>query len=498
MKDILSIKNMRDSDKAKINSGISEIDLVYQASKAIYNAIEFKNHILIIAGTGNNGADCYSLALLLCDKYDDILIFIPKNKFSNAALYYYEKCISKKINIIIEDYNKIDFNAYNIIIEGIFGTGFKGDVKDNYIDIINKINESKAYKVSIDINSGLNGDNGLASLAVKSDITLAIGGLKSGYYLNDAKDYIKNIKLLDIGIKPIYNTYKLIDKEDIVSIFKERLNNTNKGTYGYTALIGGSIPYSGAIRLAYLANIAMRSGAGVLMLAVPNELANIIIPSILEATIYPLKSDNYYFKFDKDEIDNLMKRVSTIAVGMGLGLNDDIIKLVEYLLLNYDKKLIIDADGLNALAKLDNNILKNSKAKIILTPHLKEFSRLSNKSIEEIKDNPIELSMEYAKSNNVILLLKGPTTIITDGKNCNLVSYGNPGMATAGSGDVLSGILAGIISYNDDLLLAVSAGSLINGLAGDIAKSKNSDITMVSSDTVNNIKEAIEEIIKLR
>ncbi len=277
----------------------------------------------------------------------------------------------------------------------------------------------------------------------------------------------------------------------------ERKNNSNKGDYGYIGLIGGSIPYSGAIRLAEMANSAMRSGAGVCMVATLKELANIIIPNILESTIYPLSSDGLYIKFNEDEIKNFIKKLKAIAFGMGIGNNIDTKLMLEYILKNYDKTLIIDADGLNALSKIDKNVIKNSKAKIILTPHLKEFERLSGYSIDEIKNDPINLSMKYANELNVILLLKGPSTIITDGKTVNIASKGAPGMATAGSGDVLSGIIAAITAYNpNNLLLATSAAAYINGRAGELAKAESSDITMISSDTANNIKKVIEEIIK--
>lgn len=498
MKNVLSIKNMRDSDLATINSGIESKELMYRAGYAIYNSYNWTSKILIVCGCGNNAGDGYVLADLLNKSNKDITLFIIKNKFSNDGSYYFD-IIKDKVNVIFEDYNKINFNDYDIIVDSIFGTGFNKEIEEPYYSIINKINESNAYKISIDINSGLNGDTGLANIAVKSDLTLAIGSLKTGFYLNSGKDYIKDIKVLDIGIKPIYNPYYLVEDTDIVKLFKERLNNQNKGDFGYIALIGGSIPYSGAIRLANMANSAMRSGAGVCMIATIKELANLIIPNILESTIYPLSSDGMFLKFNEDEFKNLIKRVKAISFGMGIGANNETKLALEYLIKNYDKTLIIDADGLTELAKMDNELIKNTKAKIIITPHLKEFSRLINKSIDEIKNDSINLAINYAKENNLIVLLKGPTTIITDGNTVYLIKEGTKGMATAGSGDVLSGILASITAYNpNDLLLAVAGAAFINGRAGLLAEKNNSDITMVASDTALNIKLAIEEIIKLR
>ena len=496
MINIISVNNMRKSDELQISNGTPSKELMKNAGHEIFKAFNWYGKILIVSGSGNNAGDGYVLAKYLCDSNIIPTVFIIKNKFSNDGKYYYDE-IKDKANIVIEDISKIDFNSYDIIVDCIFGTGFNGEVISPYKEIIEDINKSNAYKISVDINSGLNGDTGLAHIAVKSDLTLAIEAPKTGFYLNDGKDYIKNIKALKIGINHLIEPYNLIEATDLKELFWERKNNSNKGDYGYIGLIGGSIPYSGAIRLAEMANSAMRSGAGVCMVATLKELANIIIPNILESTIYPLSSDGLYIKFNEDEIKNFIKKLKSIAFGMGIGNNIDTKLMLEYILKNYDKTLIIDADGLNALSKIDKNIIKNSKAKIILTPHLKEFERLSGYSIDEIKNDPINLSMKYANELNLILLLKGPSTIITDGKIVNIVSKGAPGMATAGSGDVLSGIIAAITAYNpNNLLLATSAAAYINGRAGELAKAESSDITMISSDTANNIKKVIEEIIK--
>ena len=493
---IISNENMRKSDENTILNDTPSKVLMKNAGHEIFKAFNWYGNILIVCGSGNNAGDGYVLANYLLENNIIPTIYVIKDKYSNDGKYYFD-LIKDKANVIINDLSKISFNSYDIIVDCIFGTGFKGDVLSPYKEIINEINNSKAYKISVDINSGLNGDNGQASLAIKSDVTFAIEVPKTGFYLNDGKDYINNIKTLKIGINDLINPYYLIEGNDLLELFKERKNNSNKGSYGYIGLIGGSIPYSGAIRLAEMANSAMRAGAGVCMIATPKSLANIIIPNILESTIYPLSDDGSYIKFNKEEISSFIKKVKSIAFGMGIGNTEDTKLILEYILKNYDKTLIIDADGLNALSKLDKNFLLNSKAKIILTPHLKEFERLSGYSIDEIKNDPVNLSLKYAKDNNVILLLKGPSTIITDGNLVYVVNKGVSGMATAGSGDVLSGIIAAIVASNpDNLLLSTAGAAYINGRAGELASIKNSNITMVASDTANNIKNAVEEIIK--
>ncbi len=489
MIEVLSKENMKISDKIKCDEVTSK-KLMYDAGLSIYNSFKWYGKVLIICGSGNNAGDGYVLAGLLQKNNIDVTLFLTTDKYSNAAKYYFD--MLNDIKIIRE----IDSLDYDIIVDAIFGIGFKGDLDNYYSDIITKVNNSNAFKIAIDINSGLDSNTGLTKLAFKSDLTLAIGKYKLGHFLNMAKDYIKDKKVLDININAKDTPYYLIEKEDIKNILKDRLNYSNKGNFGYIALIGGSINYSGAIRLANMASAAMKSGAGVTKLCVPKSLGNLIIPNILESTLYPLSDKDGNIIFNEDEIKGLLSS-KVIVFGMGIGSTNEVKKTLEYLLVNYDKVLVIDADGLNQLAFMERSILKNTKAKIILTPHLKEFSRLTGLSIDEINNDAINLAIKFAKDNNLILLLKGTTTIVTDGDTVYLVDKGAPGMATAGSGDVLSGIIGGILPSNlDNLLLATAGASYINGYAGEIADRLNGSISMVASDTVNAIKDAILDIKK--
>ena len=272
-------------------------------------------------------------------------------------------------------------------------------------------------------------------------------------------------------------------------MLQPRSDESHKGDYGYVALIGGSLEYSGAIRLASMANSAMRAGAGVATIAAPRSICNLIVPQILESTIYPLSDKAGEFVFVQSEFDKLISRYDCIAIGMGIGNTNETKQAVRYIVENYSGICIIDADGLNALAVMQDRVdlLRNSAAHIILTPHLGEFGRLQING---------ETAEEFAKNSESIVLLKGHTTIVTDGVTTYDITCGCAGMATAGSGDVLSGILLAICASNtNDLLESVAAGVYINGLAGEIAQERSSDITMTSSDTANAVQEAILRII---
>ena len=484
---LYSVKTIRDAD-LKTTETIPAIDLMYNAGNKIFNSSTFNGKTAIICGKGNNAGDGLVVALLLNENNKYVDVYLIEDKLSETSTYYLNKCKDKNINII--KFNEdVNFNQYDFIVDAIFGTGFKGKPEGLYDTAINKINNSNSYVISCDINSGLNGDTGLYENAVKSDLTVSVGYYKTGLFLNKAKDVIKELINVDINLLTPENPYYLLEEKDI--IFKDRLNYSNKGDYGYIALVGGSNMYSGAIRLATMANCAMRSGAGVVSVFTPSSISNIIQANILESTIYPLKEKDGFIKFDEDEFKNLLK-YKAITFGMGIGNNEETKKALEYLLLNYDKTLVIDADGLNALSQIKNY---KTKAKLILTPHIKEFSRLTNLTIDEILNDEINIAKNYAKNNNVVLLLKGPTTIITDGSDIYLSPTGSAGMATAGSGDVLSGII-GALAGSYEPIKAAYMGAYINGYAGMLAEKDNSSITMVASDTVNNIKRAIELLHK--
>ena len=287
-----------------------------------------------------------------------------------------------------------------------------------------------------------------------------------------------------------------LKKEDIKCIFPKRDENSNKGNFGYVGIMGGCVEYSGAVKLANLSSSALTAGAGVVRVIVPKEIANGVMPYLLEQTLFTIESKDGHMLFNKEEIDKSLEKLKALAIGMGWGESEDNEKILRYILENKKIPIVIDADGLNTLAKMDKTILNKTKCKVILTPHLKEFERISGYSFEDIKNNPQELAIKFAKEYNVILLLKGHTTTVTDGRTTYLAKKGCAGMATAGSGDVLSGILVGLLGYNEPTVLTVAAGSYLAGLSGELAEKELNDISMKASDTISKIPDAINEIRK--
>lgn len=274
-----------------------------------------------------------------------------------------------------------------------------------------------------------------------------------------------------------------IEIDDIKHLFRKRPNDVSKGNFGIAGILGGSVNFSGAMKLANLGAVAMRSGAGIVRIIVDKDVAVGMMPYVLEQTLFVLDHN----------IDEAIKNLNVLGIGMGWGKNPKNLQILSYVLKNFNKKLLIDADGLNLLAQ-NMELLKNTKAKVILTPHLKEFSRLCNLSVEDINKDKINIAKNFASKYKIILLLKGSSTIITDGNKLYIIKKGSPGMATAGSGDVLSGILVGFLGYNDYSPLNVAACAYVAGLAGELAAKKYTDIAMIASDTVKFIPDAIKII----
>ncbi len=524
MKDILSVDNMRKSDAAAIDSGVPGRELMMRAARGVFEAVQWKEPVAIVCGSGNNAGDGYALALCLNEAGISCTVICVYERFSGDGRYYYDKCaagIDIRMFSDIRDEcprktGKADEGSdhYATVVDCMLGTGFRGEVRDDIAEVIGWINESGAYVVSVDINSGLNGDTGMASVCVHSDLTVSVGSYKPGHFLNMAKDVMKEKVNVDIGITPVDPPMHLIEETDIDKVIAKRKNYSNKGTYGYTALIGGSTRYSGAIRLAYLANAAMRSGAGVVKTALPGSIVHDVACHILESTLFPLSYNNIGLCSDEDnaydtevaynpsEIDELISNVRTVAFGMGIGTGDGAAAILRHLLENFPGNLIVDADGLTLLSRIDPKSQHICPRNLILTPHIKEFSRLTGMEMSQILEDPVRIAKDYAASTGTVVLLKGPSTIVTDGDNVYITDRGCAGMATAGSGDVLSGILAAVVSQSDttasatpdsvkeniDICLATAAAAYINGAAGERAQEEVGAVGMIASDTIRSLK----------
>ena len=486
---VLSVDLMRASDAQTVLSGIPSRDLMRRAGEGVVEAVDraagggWRPPVAVVCGSGNNAGDGYVIASVLARRGVAVTVFLLSDRFSADGAYYAEEARTAGVPFCTWE-------------TGIFGTGFRGAVEGIAADAIRAINESGAFVVSADINSGLNGDTGMADLCVASDLTAAVGGYKPGHFLGMAKDVIREKVSLDVGIAPKERPYFLFEASDAARAFPPRKNFSNKSTYGYIALIGGSAQYTGAIRLAALAGAAMRSGAGVAKVAAPASICPQIAPAILEATLFPLPDRDGSAVFDEGAMRTLLRGTKAAAFGMGVGAGRGAEEILAFLLAEYDGTLVIDADGLNALSRMDPSVLDRKKGRAILTPHNMEFARLlrTEHGAADVIADPIPLAKGYAAAHGATVLLKGPTTVVTDGKEVLLVDRGCPGMATAGSGDVLSGILAAICGSTDDPLTAAAAAAWVNGRAGELTQEEFGAVSMIAGDTAAKIPAVIRSL----
>ncbi len=477
MRRVLTVEEIVTADKFTINElGIPAEVLMERAGIAVVEEIvkaKKGGRVIVVCGIGNNGGDGKVIAKEL------------------AKIHGFKvTCVG------VEEFNEIPLDRhYDIIVDCIFGTGLKRTVDGACKIAIDKINASNLYVISCDVPSGINCDTGFPyGVAVKANLTVAVQELKLGHFLNDGKDYSGRALAKDIGISIWTDECAYVyDDEDVAKHFPERTQNTNKGNYGKSAIVGGSRDFVGAAMLSANSLTALKTGIGYSYLYVPRDLFPLYANKNPECIVSTFKDDNGFLTYDEDALKKLLK-FDSIGFGMGVGVSEDNYKILTYLLKNYKGKLLIDADGLNTLSKYGVEVLKKASCKVVLTPHVKEFSFLSGYSTPEILQDGVAKAKAFAKKYGVTLALKSSVSIITDGKDVCLNVTGNSGLAKAGSGDVLSGLITGLNARIDDVFESAKVGCYILGKACEIATKKQNEYTVTASDVIACIGTAINKL----
>ena len=491
MIDVVSVKQMQDFDKHTIETKMSSIELMNLAANAIFEEYDFSGkNVYIICGSGNNGGDGLALANIMVSKKMFPKIFLVSDKISNDAKYYLDQLKSKGYNYIFP-INNCDYEC-DVIVDCLLGTGFKGLVREDVSRVINAINKSKAYVISADIPSGLNGDNGQAFVSVKADKTIAIQYLKTGHFLNDGKDYIGEIVYKDIGIEKTEEVAKIIEDSDIS--FSKRKNNSSKLSYGRSLIIGGCENFVGAVKIANMGVSSLRVGCGLNTIAAPKSLSIPIQSCIIESTFYPLDETSGHICFNEAQIKDIMKNMSAVAIGMGMGNNyEENRKLIEYIICNYSIPVLLDADAINSFKDNIEKLTNGVKSKLILTPHVKEMARLMGCSELEIIDNPIEKAKKLASKLNCTVLLKGASSVVTNGKDVYMIVNGGPELSKGGSGDTLSGVILGLLAQGYDVCYSAYCGAYLCAKAAKDLKNDYSQYGVLASDVAKKISDYITE-----
>ena len=490
---LLTNAQMREADKFTIeNLGVPPLALMERAGDALYQAakkIAPKGRVLCVCGGGNNGGDGFVCGrkLLLDGRRVDAVFFAEKTS---------EECEINKSEFEMNGgtlFLEFPERKYALVVDCLFGTGYRkpsDERAERAIERINLLRRRGAKVLSADIPSGLSGDSGLSfGCAVAADETLCIGEIKLGAVLNDGIDCAGKLSRADIGIAlPSFdengNGYAyLIDDETVRALLPKRKRNTHKGSYGRAYIIGGSYAYSGAGYLA--AAGALKSGAGYVTLCAPEELIPVYMLKLPEVILMPVwKGKNP--AFDKRAFEKI--GAGAVAYGMGLGVSQDVAKGAEYLLSHYTGRLIIDADGLNSLAEYAGerleNVFANKTCDVLITPHPREFARLLKTDVSDVLQNGVSLAKSFAQEHGVTVLLKGAATVITDGVRVAINAEGNAGQAKGGSGDVLSGVIAGLCASGLSAFDGAVCGAYLAGRSANLAKREMGEYALTPSDVV--------------
>lgn len=497
MEFILNSKEMQDADSYTIKNFTPSLELMEKAGTECYKVIlpyiNKSNNILVACGSGGNGGDGLVIARLLLENGFNPTVCMIGSYLKNETKTNFERYKGK----IIQNIFNVKSDDFDIIIDSVLGVGINCALKDNYISFINKLNTLNGFKVSIDISSGIDSTNGNSLGAFfKSDLTIAINNYKTGHYFNDGIESYNRLIKVDIGISLLENHEytKTLNLEDFCSLFPKRNRNSNKGNNGRVALIGGCKLTPGALNLSLNALAALRGGVGYATVCIPSSLYSIYALKNNE-NIYQLLSDNDgKIVFNEKEISKLLN-YDAIAIGMGIGTSEEVYKIIKFLLANYNGNLLIDADGLNSISKFGIDILNKHSCNVILTPHLKEFSRLSGLSLDDIKLNYIDVAKAFANKYHVYLNLKNDVSVITDGNEVILNINGNAGLAKGGSGDVLSGVTLSLLNKKDNLLYRVACGAFILGRSSDFAIKDINEYSLMARDLSKYLISVFNELV---
>ncbi len=487
MRYVLTNGEMREADLHTIEEqGMPANVLMGGAGSALADEmgrLAAKGKILCVCGSGNNGGDGLVCARILKSAGREVDVVCLAQKRSHECETQYHKWLA----LGGETLSKIPDERYSGVVDCLFGTGFHGRAEgdaEGAILAINRLKEGGAKVLSADIPSGVNGENGVVEgVAVCADVTLCIGELKTGVLLADGIDCAGEIKCADIGIVLPRTDYAvLLEREGVRTFLPKRKRNAHKGSYGKAAIVAGSEEYTGA---AFLSAVAcLRSGAGYTTLFAPKD----ILPHyVLKAPEILLRSvcEGGRYAFNEEMMLPLLA-YDAVAYGMGMGQSEEVYKGAVWLLQHYEGKLLLDADGLNSLAAYGDatTLLQSKKCEVVLTPHGKEFSRLCGLPTKEIAAGGVAFCQEYAKKTGTTLLLKGATTVVTNGEKRALNCAGNSGQAKAGSGDVLSGIILSLMAQGADTFEAACAGSFLAGTAAEVAAKTQGEYSLTATDVI--------------
>ena len=501
---ILSSPQLKELDKYTIvHEPIPSIDLMERAAHALTEAIirrwdtTFK--MVVFAGPGNNGGDALAVARMLSRKgyHVEVYLFNTKEKLSEECetnLNRLKTCGSIYFTEVTTQFDPPTLTEKHLIIDGLFGSGLNKPLNGGFAAVVKYITASKSPVVAIDIPSGLMGEDNTYNIRqhiVHADVTLSIQLPKLSFLFPENEDIVGEWELLDIGLKQTFidsapSTYSIMEEKEIRQLIKPRKRFSHKGTFGHGLLIAGSYGMAGASILA--AKACLRSGVGLLTVHTPIHNHDLLQTTVPEAIVQTDIHERYFAQ------PTDLNRYKAVAIGPGLGQEEDTALAMMEQIRGSHIPIILDADAINILST-HRNWLSRLPKRCILTPHLGELERLTGKCMDTYER--LTKVKELASYLQSYIIVKGAwTTIVTPEGHYHFNPTGNPGMATGGSGDVLTGILLGLLSQGYSREEACKLGVYIHGLAGDIAAEEWSEIGMTAHDIVTSLPAAWKKLLK--
>ena len=512
----VTTEQIRQLDQRTIAAGIAGEELMERAGYAVARTTVgfLKRHdaraVLLFAGKGHNGGDAIVAArhLAAAGCQPTLVLLCRRNELEGDPLLHFQKLVggiqvfelpelvgptvgspssaaatgAAALQQIVADTEPV------VIVDGLLGTGLKGEVREPYTTAIKVINDLKRPVVAIDIPSGLDSDTGEPhGTCVCADTTVTMGLPKVGLLKPAAADFVGRIEVADIGfpqdfVDEIPTDVELLTASDIATLLPRRCRSAHKGEFGHLLVIGGSEGYTGAPVLA--AHAAARAGVGLVTLAVPQDVYSIVAANC-PPEVMPRPLDlggqfgpTYFAGFD------------AVAIGPGLGQHAETRKLVWQVMSNCSLPMVVDADALNVVAQ-NVGAMKKLQRPLVLTPHPGEMARLVDKTAKEVQADRWEVARSFAQECGVVTVLKGAGTVVTDKAGKLWINAtGNPGMAKGGMGDALTGIIGAFLAQRMALLDAARAGVFIHGLAGDLACDKLGECALLTTDLIEHLSAA--------
>lgn len=519
MEPLVTAREMQECDRIAVDKlGIPGIVLMENAGAGAVAAIQRQfgtvsgRSFSVFCGKGNNGGDGFVLSRHLHNLGARVLVvFLGKRsdlKRDSKTNYECLRRILRKLprtaGLQIKELTSLQslrkLPRSEFVVDALFGTGFKGKVRGLSRDVIEWLNSGPWTRISLDIPSGVDADNGeVGDVAVNAGFTITMGLKKIGLVTGAGRGYARSIEVINLGISmgelvPSRVRTFLLSADDVRRVLPVRPFNAHKHRVGKILILAGSRGLTGAAAMASAS--AMRSGAGAVVLGTPASVYPILSRKLTEVMVEPLPEtpEGTLSLRAEEAVEKHLRWADVLILGPGLSRNEETARLICSIVARFEKRLLIDADGLNALSQKISVLKRRKSRHVIITPHTGELSRLIGTPAAEIERNRVSIARRAAKQLGLTLVLKGAPTVTASEKGELFVnSTGNPGMATAGSGDVLSGIIGALWSQGMNRTDAAFSGVFVHGRAGDIARAELGERGLMATDICRNLPGALLE-----